>query len=217
MGLPNITNAIQKNANDIQANTNEINTIKSTYLPLSGGKMTGNIYFQNSSNIVSLKDETWNTLDLWTKAPGASLHLRSGDSPSSAGTFVISAKDNNGNVCYFHGEPNGKLLWDNNRVVCEKYYSNNETGHAYYSNGMAYVWGKNFFPAGVDRLQITFPYPMIDTFYNVYGSSYTSVCDVIAMGANLTTTGFLFCCRRSYDLKYDFDINASYFVIGRWK
>jgi hypothetical protein len=46
MGLPNVINDI----NDLQ---NQINTIKSTYLPLSGGTLTGAINFANS---------TWNTV-----------------------------------------------------------------------------------------------------------------------------------------------------------
>ena len=193
--------------------------IKSTYLPLSGGTMTGCVY--NSAGYYSFTNNAYyKELLLGGTANGGRIAIRAGDGPNANnnGSVIITSVNQSTNE-EFHLVPwyDGKLWWNNNPVVCEKYYSNSETGYAYYSNGMAYVWGKKFFPAGVDRLQITFSYPLIDSYYNVFGSAYTSVCDVIAMSADLTTTGFLFCCRRSYDLKYDFDINASYFVVGRWK
>jgi hypothetical protein len=188
------------------------------YLPLSGGTMTGCVY--NAAGYYSFTNNSTHKELIMGGYDGGRIAIRSSDSPNSAdcGNVVITAVDKTSlEEKHFVVMPDGKMWYDNCRVICEKYYSNERNGWAYYSNGLAYIWGCSQFPSGVYQNWITFPYPLVDTYYNVFGSAYTSVADVIAMGADLQTTGFLFCCRRSYDLEYYFDIWASYLIIGRWK
>ena len=151
---------------------------------------------------------------------GGRIAVRSLDNPNSnnSGNVVITSVNKDSlkeNHFVFHST--GNAWFDGDRVLCEHYYSNNRNGWMYCSNGVAYVWGYVGFETNIYQMPVTFPYPMINASYNVWGSCYTNVGDVIAMGADLTTTGFLFVRRRSYDLKYDFYIGASYFVIGCWK
>ena len=178
--------------------------------------MTGAIH--NAAGYYSFTNNSSYKELLFGGYDGSRIALRAGDAPSGSGVCVITAvnpttKEEKHMVPHY----DGNLWWDNNRVICEYYYSNNRNGWMYCSNGVAYVWGYVGFEKNIYQMPVTFPYPMINASYNVWGSCYTNVGDVIAMGADLTTTGFLFVRRRSYDLKYDFYIGASYFVIGKWK
>ena len=134
MGYPNI---IQTHTDDINDLSSQIQTIKSTYLPLSGGNMTGSITvpthnainFSNNSNITgcwiahSTGSNGANELaihgcsngnDPWT---GACLYLHTQDDVRdimSPGAFVLVARKGGANNIHdssLCGYPTGELTW----------------------------------------------------------------------------------------------------------
>lgn len=141
MALPNIINDINeletKHNNDISNLSSQIQTVRSSYLPLTGGKLSGrlsvptgnSINFSNNSNITgcwiahSVGDNGANELaihgcsldsDPWT---GACLYLHTQDDVRdnmTPGAFVLVARKggaNNIHDCAFSGYPTGELAW----------------------------------------------------------------------------------------------------------
>lgn len=104
MGLPNIIN--------------EINTIKSTYLPLSGGIMTGNINWnrgvvrQNGHSFEFVGDK-----DLPNQT--SFIACRSALHPSESGWFYFGARNKESGymgIC----KPDGTFTWGGNNVITSK-------------------------------------------------------------------------------------------------
>lgn len=101
MALPNI---IQ----DIQENINEINIIKSTYLPKSGGEFTGTLSFSNNSqNVIRTTSDAYK-LDLYGGTDydtGGWLYLSGNENTSEyipKGSFLLRSSKNSseyGEIC----------------------------------------------------------------------------------------------------------------------
>ena len=109
MGLPNI---IQQ----INSNINEINTIKSTYLPLSGGTMTGAIKTKHS--YLGVRDVNTDRLVICggtTSSDGAYIRL-SGKNESNP-RIDLSCVDANGNTKVLCLKPSGSLTWGGNEIA----------------------------------------------------------------------------------------------------
>ena len=102
MGYPNITQ--------------EINTIKSTYLPKSGGVMTGTIYTPGYGRVTSENTTSQKSLALLgSSSKGescASINLKSIEDTDEPGFFYINAKDDTYGNKSFIGRPNGILTWN---------------------------------------------------------------------------------------------------------
>lgn len=92
----------------------EINTIKSSYLPLSGGTLTGLI--RTSHHISKSVDNSY--LDIYggtTHQKGSQLTLH-GYEHTSPGLAQITSYDVSGNSCFFRVFPTGKV--DTNGMFC---------------------------------------------------------------------------------------------------
>lgn len=86
----------------------EINTIKSNYLPKSGGIMSGVI--RTSSHITKSVDNSY--LDIYggtSHQRGSQLTLFGCEYINNPGLAQITSYDGNGNYCFFRVFPNGKV------------------------------------------------------------------------------------------------------------
>lgn len=113
MALPNIIN--------------QINTIKSTYLPLSGGNLTGLI--RTSHHISKSVDNSY--LDIYggtTHQKGSQLTLH-GCEHTSPGLAQITSYDSNGNHCFLRVFPNGKVDTNGN------YFHSDTTSRVFFCGG----------------------------------------------------------------------------------
>ena len=107
MGYPNITQ--------------EINTIKSTYLPLSGGVMTGNITLsKTSTKMWNFSTDKYKGFEIAVggqhESTGASLNLYHKDSPTSPGCFFLCAADGT-NKSILWASASGTLTWNGIEVA----------------------------------------------------------------------------------------------------
>ena len=117
MSYPNI---IQKHNNDIQ-------TIKSTYLPLSGGILTG--FLRTTSYISKATDDTFFDIYGGTSHQRGSQLTLFGYEHTNAGLAQISSYDKNGNHCAFQVFPNGKIVTNGN------YYHSDTTSRVFFCGG----------------------------------------------------------------------------------
>ena len=144
MAYPNIINEInvleEKHNNDTSNLSTQLQTIKSTYLPLSGGNMTGSIGFNSGqtvyfgwnnniqgcfiSHIIGSQGGNELTIHSCSKSndpyTGACLYLhtdkdtRQGIGGDEAGGFCLSARRGGANAIQdssLQGYPNGNLFW----------------------------------------------------------------------------------------------------------
>lgn len=152
MGYPNITN--------------EINTIKSTYLPLSGGNMSGSIIHQ-ATTAIQRKDDTG---ALWIHGgvawgDGASLELCGKSRTTNTGGFMIQTNDGTTRK-NLTGGPNTDLTWDSKLVVCVTKWTSGNSGYRKYSDGFIEQWGVSN-GGGTSGRSITFPLAFSNTNYNI--------------------------------------------------
>lgn len=133
--------------NIIQNHTNDINTIKSTYLPKSGGVMTGTIYTPGYGRVTSENSTSQKSLALLgSSSKGescASINLKSIEDTDEPGFFYINAKDDTYGTKSLVGRPNGTLTWGGSQIHTDATYSGvsflkcNET-LSYGWNGLQY-------------------------------------------------------------------------------
>ena len=102
MGLPNILS--------------EINTIKSTYLPLSGGMITGSINVNNVGIISGFTNDAYKLVQL-TSDTNSGFYAISGGSPRQAGSFICRASLDGSTIYDLTGNPDGTLTWNRNQVI----------------------------------------------------------------------------------------------------
>jgi hypothetical protein len=100
--------------------------VSSSYLPLAGGTMTGDVSFSSSdSRIAALKDSVHEGIDI-RSAPdinsGAFIGLYNKDSSAESGYFRIGAITNSSNEAVLLGTPGGVLTWCNERVATRHIY-----------------------------------------------------------------------------------------------
>lgn len=105
-------------------------TISATgnYLPLTGGTMTGNLFFEGyNSRVFGIKltnyaagmpvgtniDVGWD----WENKDGAGAYFRSSDAGTQAGDFGIFARDANGTEHTLRGKYDGTLTWGNANIL----------------------------------------------------------------------------------------------------
>ena len=107
MGLPNITQ--------------EINTIKSTYLPLSGGTLTGRLEFSQSGYGGGYIYPSGNTFYVGGRGQDGrdtSFIRFYGLDSESPGSFVIHTRNSDGGWgCGLFGNNEGGLWWNNSKVI----------------------------------------------------------------------------------------------------
>ena len=175
--------------------------IEETYLPLSGGVITGGIVKSGASKTIS-RDTDVDALQITGGTDGdknAYLNLYGKDysSESSRGSFTLAANDGT-NLRKLIGKPDGTLHWDGKkveRVVASSFGSN--SFYIKYASGLIIQGGTEplTWTDGRTRL-VTFPTPFSSTRYSVNTTvrySGNSPDEVYANGvANLkTTTSFM--------------------------
>lgn len=162
------------------------------YLPLSGGRMTGNIYRSVNNDSITIMGGTSDN--------NAYLQLNGAEKSFGAGFFLLMSKDAS-NYAYLTGQPTGGLYWANNGVDCDVAGSAivakslGTTGYSKRADGLIEQWGQTTAPATMSsNVPVTFPI----TFPNAVSSvvitsegnmiegnsamSYTQVIDVTNSG-----------------------------------
>ena len=135
MALPNIINDI----NDLQ---NQINTIKSTYLPKSGGTMTGSITNTHNKGLIATNSSHMDVGYDYNQATGGLIALRSVNYTGNPGGFEIFARSSSVTKT-LNGKTDGTLTWGGSVIHTDATYSgvsflkNNET-LSYGWNGLQY-------------------------------------------------------------------------------
>ena len=122
--IGNVTGDLTGNADTATNATNDGNgdEIATTYLPLSGGIMTGNISNNNANDLFAIgKDPS--VLNQGIKIyggnsfnSGASLYVYGKDNASYGGMFQLFAHDGT-NSKELRGTPNGELTWNGNDIT----------------------------------------------------------------------------------------------------
>lgn len=100
----------------------ELKNVKDSYLPLTGGTVTGDVAINGVLTVpngVIRTNDTSKSIDIRCTADdksSAKLLLGGKDATNNAGEFVITAT-NGTNTFNFWGLPNGKLSWGNKNIV----------------------------------------------------------------------------------------------------
>ena len=118
----NVTGDLTGNADTATKATNDGNgnPIASTYLPLSGGTLTGNVTF-NGGVMVGKESNSRNYKGIYESSSAPSqysgLAFRT---VSGVSTFTISVRNPDSTASYLVGENNGTLTWNGNNVALAK-------------------------------------------------------------------------------------------------
>ena len=105
---------------------NESASIVGNYLPLTGGTLTGNLYFEGYNNKVfgikrtsASAQDVINNIDVgwdWGNRDGAGAYFRSVEAGTNAGDFGFYAR-NATDQCELVGKPDGTLKWGNSPIL----------------------------------------------------------------------------------------------------
>ena len=131
----------------------------SSYLPLSGGTMTGGITFTIGTAIKS-NNNTGGTIicgGSGTEAiAGAKLGLYGSSNSDNAGRFLLQAGNSSGTYKQLSGWPNGTLTWGGADILTA---SENKAinGYISFSNGIILQWGHGNIGDSNKWTDITFP------------------------------------------------------------
>ena len=131
MGLPNVINDI----NDLQ---NQVNTIKSTYLPLSGGTVTGSIINTHNKGLVATNSSHMDVGYDYNQATGGLIALRSMNYTGNPGGFEIFARSSSATKI-LNGKTDGTLTWGGNTIDTVVSFG---SGYIRYSSGLQICWGR---------------------------------------------------------------------------
>lgn len=189
MGLPNI---IQNHINDIQ-------TIKSTYLPLNGGTINGNITLSTTSTKMwNFSNDKYKGFEIAVggqhESTGASLNLYHKDSPTSPGCFFLCAADGT-NKSILWASASGLLTWNGNNVVSVESSGSN---YIRYSNGLQICWARLTHPEttttsylGSDSSDRTFYSNVVWTFPVAFLTApcVSSMAEDVLIGLHTTASG----------------------------
>lgn len=188
-----------------------------TFLPLTGGTITGTI---KASNEIVIQSNVTNK----------AIHIRGGASTRDGAEFIVGGKDylpDLGLQGFFRlcaddgvsegrleGLPNGSLKWNYKEV--ERV---NAIGENYirYESGLQLCWGKTFVPSGLVNTTVTLPVPYKDTSYTTH-ATYLDVqhTTVGATTENSSGTDFRVAVTNLAGA-YDWDRYFVWSTIGRWK
>jgi hypothetical protein len=125
---------------------NESASIVGNYLPLTGGTLTGDLFFTGYNNRVFGIKRTYSPVGVnidvgwdWSNRDGSGAYFRSVDAGDRAGDFGFYAR-NATDLCELVGKPDGTLTWGNNPILTS---ANVKTinGESIYGSGNIVVGG----------------------------------------------------------------------------
>ena len=154
-----LTNATQSAAGYMSAeDKTALDGIPTTYLPRSGGTMTGNITLGGTNPVISTGAATeYLRLNNGVYSDGASLYIYGKSHPTYPGKFWLTALDANNNA-QLEGSPDGDLKWDGNDVEVVSAKNLGAVGYVYYKSGLQICWGFNTSPTtGGTGNAVTYP------------------------------------------------------------
>lgn len=193
---------------------------KGTCLPLSGGTLSGNIWFNHGGYLARSNGE-WAALELSTTnqwAQGAGIFLRAPDAKEDVrGSFGICAgKPGGQEQIILSGLCDGQLFWNGFPIALTE---TSGEGYVRFSNGLQICWGLTTIPINTFKTEVTLPVPFKSQGFHV-GSSYidtdntpqviTTACDRSA-----TTIGLTAAIGTSMD--YAWEKSVRWVAIGWWK
>ena len=192
-------------------------------LPLAGGKMTGNVWWESGviySNNINEKRE------LAIKAQkepgdendytGAMISLRRIDDESIPGGFFLSARNGKDHEVNLTGQPDESLTWAGRSV---EQVAGIGDGWIRFQSGVQICWGEVVIPSNQWSITGTFPVAFSATSYKVTGNytdGYTNGEAVVGICAVSSTT-FQVCVRNAVQGNFNFQRNVCYIAIGTWK
>ena len=119
-------------------------TVKSKFLQLSGGTVTGAVAINRADGHIYKKDASGRLLlrgGTSTATDGASIYLTGKDYSSGASTFQVRCHDGT-NDKSFIAKPDGTLTWGGNSVVCISSYQKGTNWYRKYSDGFIEQGGR---------------------------------------------------------------------------
>ena len=146
-----------------------VKNLDGTFLPLTGGDVSGRIQFSQGSYI-SPNSSKWGGLDIGANGDpssgdkGASITLRNETAEGVEGFFQLFAR-NSSNTCAFEGTPSGTLTWNTHKVITDVFNNsanNNDNAVFRLSNGLQIILGAKEVSPTSDRTAVTFPMPFKD-------------------------------------------------------
>ena len=143
---------------------NEINTIKSTYLPKSGGTLTGSITNTHNKGLVATNSSHMDVGYDYNQATGGLIALRSVNYTGNPGGFEIFARNETASIS-LAGKVNGTLTWGGKPVVCVTKWTSGTSGYRKYADGFIEQWGK----CTSRNITVTFPLAFSNTNYTLVG------------------------------------------------
>lgn len=183
--------------------------VDTQFLPLTGGKLNGNLLFSPTARVISFDDG--NEICIGQSTPfskgGSALFLRTVNDvrPSERGSFVLAASDLNGQSNHLVGRPDGILSWAGQEV--ERIVARNNETYVRYSSGLQVVYIRT--DASPTGYTTTFSAPFSASPIGVATHSGTANHVVITAVCSPTTLTL----RTSYGA----EVSAYAIIIGRWK
>lgn len=146
-------------------------TVKSKFLQLSGGTVTGALAINQADGHIYKKDASGRMMlrgGTSTATDGASIYLTGKDYSSGASTFQVRCHDGT-NDKSFIAKPDGTLTWGGKPVVVVTSWQSGVNWYRKYSDGWIEQGGKASMPS--TEYTVTFHTAFTNTNYTILGSS----------------------------------------------
>ena len=194
------------------ANVNQLADALSKYLPLSGGTMTGTLYYganrivkTNTSGFLSVHGAT-DTED------GAGLWLHGNDCATNGGEFWLRATDDGG-YTDLKGAHGDVLRWGGKCVVTVVDSGTvNSVAYVCYSDGVMHMFGQK-----ISGQYVSFPVPFISTpkVMTNYSTTSDNNAQATTIARSVNTTRFMPVLYVNNTLVTDQGVE--FFAFGHWK
>lgn len=197
---------------------------KGTCLPLTGGTLSGNVYFP-VGNIISnvlTEDNKLSECIIGSDGHGgdldgvfgAFLTLRNSHTQAEIdrGSFGLFTRGDDSSIAYvLHGRRNGDLDWGGKPIVWQEH---TQAGCIRFSNGIQFIW--DFIVNVPNGYRYTFPLPFINTIHGLQvttdygeGINIPRACWV----GNVSTTS----CTIHWTQQANYNMYIRLAAFGRWK
>lgn len=183
---------------------------KGVCLPLSGGKLTGDLLMGSNARQIVFDDDG-GEIYIGQSTPfnlgGSALILRTANDvrPNEAGTFILAAGSPDGQYEIFVGRANGDLSWQGQEL--ERIAASDGKTYIRYSSGLQIVYIRTeASPTGVTK---TFGVPFSSTPIAV--ATHLGTANHVVITADCSPTALVL--RTNFSVPVD----AYALIIGRWK